>query len=295
MFENETILAVDDKKENLDVILDMLDDFDVIPVINGQKAIEIVNNEKISLILLDIVMPELDGYEVCKIIKSQQNSRDIPIIFTTAKTDEESISRAYAAGASDYVSKPLKRTEVLERVKTQLRLKKTIEELEFLASRDSMTGAYNRRKFFELAREMLLKTNKTFFVSMIDIDFFKKINDGFGHDAGDLVIKSVSQTIAKMLPDESVFARIGGEEFVTICALDSKIEAIELFETVRKKIESMRIDYNDRQIEFTISNGITQNSDASTTIDMMLKQADLALYDAKNSGRNRVVFRVQND
>ncbi len=291
MFENQTILAVDDKKENLDVILDILQDFDVIPVTSGNKALNIVTKEKISLILLDIVMPEIDGFEVCKILKSQPDTKNIPIIFITAKTDEESISKAYKVGASDYVSKPLKRSEVIERVKTQLRLKKYIEDLEFLASRDSMTGVYNRRKFFELAKPIFKESSDGLFLSMIDIDFFKKVNDTYGHDAGDLVIKVISKTIFEMLPKSSIFARIGGEEFVALCIEDSKEEIINLFEEIRKKIESLKTTYNGHNIGFTISTGLTQKNQTSKVIDDLLKEADLALYEAKHSGRNRVIFR----
>lgn len=105
-----TILAVDDRKENLDIILDILSDYDVIPITSGYKALQVIEEENISLVLLDIVMPELDGFEVCKILKNNSKTKHIPIIFTTAKTDEESIAKAYEAGADDYVSKPLKKS-----------------------------------------------------------------------------------------------------------------------------------------------------------------------------------------
>lgn len=291
MQRNETILAVDDKKENLDVLLNILEDFDVIPVTCGQKALEIIKEEDISLVLLDIVMPNIDGYEVCKILKSQVDTKGIPIIFTTAKTDEESISKAYEAGANDYVSKPLKRSEVIARVQTQLKLKKTIDDLEYLASRDTMTGVYNRRKFFELSKPLFNQYENNFFIAMLDIDHFKKVNDSFGHDAGDLVIKRVAKTISDMLPENSVFARIGGEEFVAICIDDSTDRIMQLFEDIRNVLASSSIDYNGHQINFTISNGIAQKNPSVQSIDNLLKQADLALYDAKNSGRNKVVLR----
>lgn len=293
MYTNSTILAVDDKKENLDVILDILGDFDVIPTTDGQEAIEIAATEEISLVLLDIVMPDIDGYEVCKILKSNPNTKDIPVIFTTAKTDEQSIYEAYKAGANDYVSKPLKKTEVIERVKTQLRLKKTIEGLEFLASRDPMTGAYNRRKFFELSKPMFEASGDELYMAMIDIDFFKKINDSFGHDAGDMVIKAVTQSISTSLPQDSIFARIGGEEFVAVCIGKSKEQALGLLNEIRVGISDLSIDYNGHKIEFTVSIGLTQKNESIKTIDEMLKDADLALYDAKNSGRNKVVLRVR--
>lgn len=291
MDRSATILAVDDKKENLDVLLDILDDFDVIPVTSGEKALKIIEQEEISLILLDIVMPNMDGYEVCKILKSQSHTKTIPIIFTTAKTDEESISKAYQSGANDYVSKPLKRSEVIARVETQLKLKKTIEDLEYLASRDTMTGVYNRRKFFELSKSIFDQYDANLFIAMLDIDHFKKVNDSFGHDAGDLVIKHIAKTVYDMLPEHSVFARIGGEEFVAMCIEESVEKIAQTFEDIRNIIALSSVDYNGHQINFTISNGIAQKNPSIKSIDELLKQADIALYEAKNSGRNKIVLR----
>jgi diguanylate cyclase (GGDEF)-like protein len=285
-----TILAVDDQKENLDILLNILDEFDVIPAISGAKALEIAQEENISLILLDIVMPDMDGIEVCKKLKADPLTQAIPVIFTTAKTDEESIAKAYGAGANDYVSKPLKRVEVIERVKTQLRLQKTLQELEFLASRDSMTGIYNRRKFFELAQP-LFKNAQNLFVAMIDIDHFKKINDNYGHDAGDIVIKTLCNTISELLPKNAIFARFGGEEFTVICTQDSINSIQTLFENIKSTMASLCIQYNSEEIHFTISSGIAQKSSFTKTLDALLKEADLALYSAKDTGRNKVVVR----
>jgi diguanylate cyclase (GGDEF)-like protein len=290
MFSNETILVVDDRKENLDIMIDMLSDFDIIPVTSGQKALDIIAQEKISLVLLDIVMPEMDGYEVCLQLKSNPATASIPIIFVTAKTDEESIAQAYLAGASDYVSKPLKRSEVIARIQTQLKLKHTIEHLEFLASRDTMTGAYNRRKFFELAHPMFTATDNLY-LAMMDIDHFKKVNDTYGHDAGDMVIKHVAKTIFDFLPTNSVFARIGGEEFVVLFGDSTQEAAQDMFEIIRKTMASLPIDYLGHQIEVTISTGVVLKNDTAHSIDDLLKQSDLALYDAKNSGRNKVIWR----
>jgi diguanylate cyclase (GGDEF)-like protein len=291
MFSSETILVVDDKKENLDIVVDILTDFDVIPVTSGQKALDIIAQEKISLVLLDIIMPEMDGYEVCSKLKANPATESIPIIFVTAKTDEDSIAQAYASGASDYVSKPLKRSEVIARIQTQLKLKHTIEHLEFLASRDMMTGVYNRRKFFELAYPIFATSNDALCVAMLDIDHFKKVNDTYGHDAGDLVIKHVAKTVADFLPKEAVFGRIGGEEFAVI--LNGVHQAIiqDTFETIRKTIASTPIDYNGHHIDISISTGIALKNNTTTSLDDLLKLSDIALYDAKNTGRNKVVWR----
>ena len=292
MIDRPTILAVDDMKENLDVILDILDEYDVIPVKNARKALEILEYENISLILLDIVMPGMSGIEACQVIKNDPLMKDIPVIFTTSQTDEESISRAYEAGANDYVCKPLKKRDVIARVNTQLKLKKTIEDLEFLASRDTMTGIYNRRKFFELATKLFEESNSNFFLATIDIDFFKRVNDNFGHDAGDFVIKRITQIISDLLPTNSIFARMGGEEFIVIINQEDKQEdVILIFEEIRAKISNENVNYNENLITSTVSIGIVQKDENNKTIDEVVKKSDLALYEAKNCGRNKVIYR----
>lgn len=289
-YENFTILAVDDKKENLDFLLYILQNFDVIPTTSGEKALQIVENEKIDLILLDIMMPNMDGFEVCKILKNNPNTKDIPIIFATAKTDEQSIAKAYEVGGNDFVSKPFKKAEVVARVKTQLQIKTQIEELEFLASRDSMTGIFNRRKFFELASSLFETTQNNLFISMIDIDHFKKINDTYGHDVGDIVIKTMAGVIAELLPSKAIFGRIGGEEFAVILEEKGQ-EVLKLFENIKNEIANLDIETNSDIVKFTISNGIAQKDSEINSIDKLLKKADEALYEAKGTGRNKVIFR----
>ena len=292
MADTLTILAVDDMKENLDIILDILDNYDVIPAINAKTALKILEEENISLILLDIVMPNMNGIEACKQIKAQASTKDIPIIFTTSQTDEDSISSAYEAGANDYVCKPLKCRDVIARVNTQLKLKKTIEDLEYLASRDTMTGIYNRRKFFELATSLFNENVENFFLVTIDIDFFKKVNDNFGHDAGDFVIKRITQIICDSLPNDSIFARMGGEEFVVIISNEkNEKDVVSLFENIRNKIFTETINYNGNIINTTVSAGIVQRTNNNKTIDEVVKNSDLALYEAKKSGRNKVIYR----
>jgi diguanylate cyclase (GGDEF)-like protein len=289
-YENFTILAVDDKKENLDLLLHILQNFDVIPATSGEKALQIVENEKIDLILLDIMMPNMDGFEVCKVLKNNPDTKDIPIIFATAKTDEQSIAKAYEVGGNDFVSKPLKKAEVIARVKTQLQIKTQIEKLEFLASRDSMTGIYNRRKFFELASALFEKTQNNLFISMIDIDHFKKINDTYGHDAGDIVIKTMAQLVSELLPSDAIFGRIGGEEFAILLE-NEKQEVLKLFEDIKNKVANLQIEANSDTIRFTISNGIAQKNNQTNSVDELLKAADEGLYEAKGTGRNKVILR----
>jgi diguanylate cyclase (GGDEF)-like protein len=285
------ILAVDDTKANLDILLNILNDFDVIPTTSGQKAIEIAKSEKIALILLDIVMPGMDGYEVCKILKLDPLTKDIPIIFITANTDDESIGAAYDVGGSDYISKPIQRKEVLARVKTQLNLRKNILELEYLASHDMMTGIYNRRKFFELAIPLFESSHGKLFAAMIDIDNFKSINDRYGHNIGDSAIKLVTKTIFERLPAQAVLGRMGGEEFAVVCGECQKEEIVSLFERIKDEIATLEIADKEERIKFTISIGISEQEESVRSLDELLKNADEALYGAKESGRNRVIFR----
>ena len=150
----ETILVVDDTESNLDMILAILKDYDVIASTSGEDALATVREEPVDLVLLDILMPGTDGFEVCRRLKASPETRDIPIIFITAKNDEETIEAAYDLGGTDYVTKPFRPKELLARVKVQLNLQRVIRELDFLAARDSLTGIYNRRKFFEIAEQM---------------------------------------------------------------------------------------------------------------------------------------------
>ncbi len=288
-----TILIVDDTETNIDILLDLMaDEYDLLVALDGRSALEIVKSDKIDLILLDIMMPEMDGYEVCQVLKRDEKTKDIPVIFITAKTDEDSIEKAYSVGGLDYVSKPFKPRELQARIKTQLHVKTLMENLEFIASFDSMTGVYNRRKFFSLAKKRFEESQENLYAVMIDIDKFKKVNDTYGHSVGDDVIKIVAQTIKENLLPETIFGRIGGEEFALLCTRDSKEEVHQNIELVRKKIEDLEVITEDKEIvKFTISEGIAACIADTQSLDKLLKEADIALYEAKGSGRNKVIFR----
>jgi diguanylate cyclase (GGDEF)-like protein len=155
-----------------------------------------------------------------------------------------------------------------------------------------MTGIYNRRKFFELATFLFTKNTDNFFLITIDIDFFKKVNDNFGHDAGDFVIRRITQIICDSLPQDSIFARMGGEEFIVIISNEkNEKDVISLFEDIRNKICTETINYNGNIINTTVSAGIVQRTNNNKTIDEVVKNSDLALYEAKKSGRNKVIYR----
>jgi diguanylate cyclase (GGDEF)-like protein len=238
------------------------------------------------------MMPEMDGYEVCEKLKDTQNTKDIPIIFITAKTDEDSIERAYEVGGIDYVTKPFKPRELLARVKTQLELKILIEHLEFIGAYDQLTGIYNRRKFFELAEQKIDTKDEVLYAVMIDIDKFKLINDTYGHPIGDEVIRVVTQTIAEFIDKDSIFGRLGGEEFCVICNVKAFSHVNEKIELMRSAVENVQVFSDSEElVNFTISAGYSMFTNKIKTLDQLLKEADIALYEAKGSGRNKVVFR----
>lgn len=295
----QNILIVDDEKSNIDILLgffesiNLSDEYNIIAVLSGEKALKIVEKRDIDLILLDIMMPEMDGYEVCKILKSNEKTKDIPVLFITANTDDESIEKAYSLGASDYVTKPFRPIELISRVKLNLKLQKTINQLEFMAYYDPLTGVYNRRKFFTLAEKRFAEKRDDLYAVMIDIDKFKNINDNYGHSVGDKVLKEVANVLKQSIDKSAILTRLGGEEFAILCNKESDENVFECIDNIRKKVENIEIKIeNEEIIKCTISEGIAKYTPNLPTLDYLLHKADEALYEAKNSGRNRTIFRI---
>lgn len=288
-----TILVVDDSESNIEMVLAILDNYDVIPATSGKDALEMVANEHVDLILLDILMPEISGFDVCKELKECEQTKDIPVIFLTAQKDEDSIESAYLTGGVDYVTKPFKPVELLARVKVHLDLQTLIQKLEYLATRDSLTGIYNRRKFFKLAEKMFATYDEHLYAIMLDIDFFKKVNDQYGHNAGDIVLKQTTDVISSLLPSSAVFGRLGGEEFAVVLTASSDEQVISLLDSIVSTYAntSMKITPKE-EIQCTLSCGMTPKFDFIESIDEFLKEADVALYEAKQTGRNKRVIRA---
>jgi len=288
----QTILLVDDVRLNLEILKKLLDEnYNIICTYTGNEAIEIVKSQKIDLILLDIMMPGLDGYEVCSILQSNPKTQNIPIIFVTARLDEESIVKGYDMGAVDYVTKPYKKRELLAKIKTHLKIKNLIEDLEYIATHDTMTGSLNRRQFFTLAMDRFKNKKDTLFAVMMDIDKFKNINDTYGHHIGDIVIKKFAEIVKSYIEEDTIFGRLGGEEFGLICNFNDENKVKKRIEVIRKAIERNLIEFDNQTIKFTVSLGIAKANNFHHTIDDVLKEADEYLYEAKGSGRNKVIFR----
>ena len=297
------ILLVDDIQDNLDLLEDLLDDefnygeyeykVESTQTIRAKDALKIIQNDNsFDLILLDVMMPDMDGFELCRLLKSDENTKHIPIIFITAKSDSEDIVKGFEIGASDYVSKPFSPEELIARVKKELKIKSLITNLEYIASHDSMTGIYNRRKFFDLALQKFKNHQNNLYAIMIDIDKFKAVNDTYGHHIGDKVIILVANTIKNSICKDTIFGRLGGEEFAIICTSNNEQKVKEQVEKMRVAIESLEVTTDDNStIKFTISLGIKKVNENTIDLDDLLKHADTALYEAKQTGRNKSIFR----
>ncbi len=287
-----TILLVDDIEENIRTVLRILDTQDVIPCTSGQEALHIMEQENINLILLDIMMPDMNGFQVAEKIRANPLWKDIPIIFLTAKHDEDSIEKAYDMGGHDYITKPFLPRELKVRVDFQLRFYFIRQRLEYIAAHDPLTGIYNRRKFFEIAKQFFKNSiDGSMFVIMLDIDHFKKINDKYGHNIGDEALKHVTSVISKSIEQEACFARLGGEEFVIAIHSKTASEANMLAEKIRIDVANSPVNTEETSFACNISIGVAQKTAEYKTIDELLNAADEALYEAKDGGRNRTIFR----
>jgi diguanylate cyclase (GGDEF)-like protein len=292
----ETILVVDDTKTNIQIVMQLLGDrYNIMAAKDGLRALQIAQEESPDLILLDIMMPGMDGFEVCQRLKENNTTQDIPIIFLTAQTDENSIEKAYDIGGSDYVTKPFRPKELLARVKRELKLVKLQNELKELASVDPMTKLYNRRYFTKTSKQILKLAHRDkteLSLIMIDIDKFKNINDTYGHAVGDEVLIKFADILKESQRKSDIVCRFGGEEFVILLP-ETNIEGAEnVAQKIREKTQATILDISDTTLSFTASLGVScVQINSEKNIEAALNRADEALYEAKNSGRNKVIIK----
>lgn len=303
-----TILIVDDVPANLLLLTQLLDSqsYDVRPVTKGAMALAAARAIRPDLILLDIRMPDMDGYTVCRELKADPETSSIPIIFVSALDDIDGKVRAFECGGVDYVTKPFQPAEVLARVRTHLALAQARTALEManrelqralareaeLARIDWLTGVYNRSHFYELAtHEFAIATryDQPLAICMLDVDHFKQINDRYGHLIGDQVLSTVAQTAARQIRAADCIGRFGGEEFILLLPNTDVSSGLMLAERLRVSIAALRIQTEKGEITVTISLGVAGRQPADTVIERLIDRADQALYAAKRQGRNCVV------
>lgn len=294
-FKKPTILVVDDMTTTLLLLHDLLKDtYEVKIAKSGTKALEILESPNdIDLILLDIEMPDMNGYDVCKRIKNNETIKNIPIIFITGRTSQEDEEYGLNLGAIDYITKPFNKAIVKLRIKNYLNLKIKNDMLEKLSMYDGLTNIRNRRFFdetFEKTFSEIKRDKKSLAVLMIDIDFFKPYNDNYGHGQGDETLRKVAKALEKTIKRASDFvARYGGEEFV-ILLKDIKKDGVEaVANNLLNAIRELKITHEFSKIEnyVTISIGASfYNSNSDITKLELLLKADETLYEVKNGGRN---------
>jgi diguanylate cyclase (GGDEF)-like protein len=285
------LLVVDDNESNLDVLLGLLEPYDVIVALDGKSALDLLQYEIPDVILLDIVMPGIDGYEVCTRIKQNALWRDIPILFITAKTDEASLVRAFDVGGCDYVTKPFRSRELLARVRIQVEYRRAMEQLRRVAVTDELTGLPNRRAFFERAARLFDAATvrpMPLAALMLDLDHFKAINDRYGHAVGDQALRCFAQGISRQLPPHVLVGRLGGEEFAVLLSAGDASRADALAERIRRAVTEMRLEPPANDVRMTVSIGVSQLREGSEDLDDLLRRADDRLFQAKRNGRNRV-------
>jgi diguanylate cyclase (GGDEF)-like protein len=288
-----SLLVVDDTHSNVDVLLELLDDeYTVSVALNGEDALALARDEPPDLVLLDIVMPGMDGFDVCRALKADAVTRDVPVIFITGITEESSIETAFDIGGVDYVTKPFKPRELLARVRTHVQLRRLVRHLDYISSHDKMTGLYNRARFFDLSQQAWLNDRPRLYAGMLDIDHFKHVNDTYGHPVGDRVIKGVASAMSEELGERAILGRIGGEEFAIIWTADDQEQVLRDVEDIRRKVAHLVWPQESGEtVACTVSVGVADVTPNIGTLDELLKAADDALYEAKGTGRNRSVFR----
>jgi len=293
--EKNSLLIVDDDSENITALVYMLQaEYTIYVAKSGHHGIDLVREHMPDLILLDILMPEMDGFEFLITLKKSFEFREIPVIFITgldSKSDEE---KGLSYGAADYISKPFHPGIVRLRVWNQIKIVNQIRTIQQLSMIDQLTGIPNRRSFdhqMNLEWKRVQRENQLISLLMMDVDKFKVFNDTYGHLSGDVVLQSVAATLAGTLKRASDFAaRWGGEEFAALLPNTDVDGGMLIAESVRENIESLTIKLpNDELVKVTLSIGVNTISPAvDSDMNAFIAGSDMALYVAKELGRNRV-------
>jgi len=306
------VLLAEDSKTNQILIRAYIEEagHEVVIVKNGQEAVEQFSHERPDLVLMDMIMPVMDGIEAAKEIRvlCEQEQDWVPIVFLSAMTESKDIVRAIDAGGDDYLTKPVEavvlnaKLRAMERIADmRQQLQKANRELRMMAVKDGLTGIANRRYFDEVMSKELkraIRSKTSLSLVMCDIDYFKPYNDNYGHQSGDDCLKYVARTIAKTLKRPGdVVARYGGEEFGIILPETDIDGAQSIAENVRGAIEQLNLSHQYSSIakHITISSGVatilpTTSDDIQKSVKSLIKTADKGLYLAKGQGRNQVAI-----
>ena len=293
----EKILIIDDSSVQANFLSSILaGDYEITVVNSAEEGLAQAKAEDFSLILLDVIMPGIDGFQLLKMLQEEVILRHTPVILITSLNDTQHEEQGLTLGAVDYITKPFHPAIVRARVHTHINLYRYRTQIEREATVDQLTGVPNRRRYDAVSSKRwqdAIRLGAPISICMFDIDKFKVYNDTFGHPAGDKVIKAVAETAAsKLRRGTDFFARYGGEEFVALVLGGGAESDFAHLQTVRQAVEDLHIPHNPEVSQWvTISiGGITVLPKVGAAYDTYLKMADAMLYDAKRFGRNQVVW-----
>ncbi|MEN9657126.1 MAG: hypothetical protein RL571_591 [Pseudomonadota bacterium] len=295
MIHQPILLVVDDEPSNIEMLAAMLDDqYELRFAVSGHDAlIAIKELPKPDLILLDVMLPDMNGYAICERIKDDPLCADISVIFVTSLGDPEQEEKGFAVGGADYIVKPCRALSIKARIRNQLEMKRTRELLHRLAITDGLTGLANRRHFDEALKQetqRLQRQGGQLALVIIDVDFFKRYNDSYGHPAGDECLRRVAAVISTELRRPAdLTARIGGEEFACLLPETTLAGAYVVAERIRQTVQALAMPHQTSTIAeyVTVSVGVAVSN--GTDSNHLYQRADIQLYIAKTSGRNCVV------
>lgn len=291
------ILIIDDERLNTVILSTVLknEGYRVVSVNKGIQGCEEFKKHCPDIVLLDIIMKDIDGFQVCEEIRSLPEGKHVPILMLTGLEDDDSIKKAFDSGADEYIFKPINFTVLRHRVRRLIEAERVRKMALYYAFTDPLTGVLNRRAFFErLGAEMdrSVRGNTNLSLILCDIDYFKKINDTYGHLVGDKVLKTIADILSTGLRSYDFVGRYGGEEFF-ICLPGANLEqAVHIANRIRQFVidEQVMLEEQNVALRFTASFGVSQfKCTDQVDIDKLISDADKALYKAKESGRNKVV------
>ncbi len=287
------ILIVDDSRFYRKIIRDLLQihKYQTVEAADGLEALELLaRHNDIAMVVTDYNMPGMNGFELVKEIRATYNRDKLSIIGLSTEGSSSMSARFIKSGANDFLNKPFGHEEFYCRISQSVVMMENIQRIMDLSNKDPLTDLYNRRFFFEAAYKMLASAKRdqiTVSIGMLDIDYFKKVNDTYGHDIGDEVIKHLASTLSNRFRDTDVVARFGGEEFCVLMVNMEKEHVFSVYEELRRKIAATTLTFADQTVQYKVSVGVC--CQAMDSVEEMIKQADLMLYEAKEGGRNRVV------
>ncbi|AHE62740.1 GGDEF domain-containing response regulator [Borrelia parkeri] len=295
--EPQKLLLVDDTPTNLDLLIDILQHkYEIRVALNGFDALKQVEIASPDLILLDVLLPDVSGYEVCKRLKNDPETKDIPVIFISSSDSTDAQLEGFSVGGVDYILKPFNGRIIDARIKTHLELKRLRDYFKNLARIDGLTQIPNRRFFtdkFAKSWMQALEHKNNVIVGMLDIDYFKKYNDNYGHTNGDECLRLIAKSLNKIAIKYKIdIARYGGEEFILFSVNKSLNEVIKIVSILIEDIRNLEIihEYSNISNFVTVSIGLAEQIPYDSNFTNIIKLADDKLYEAKISGRNQCKY-----